>query len=110
MNCQPSAAQLVQWTWDRRIDVQKIDMKSFNLDSAVVRTSLAQPLDLPGKPKKSLITNKVTSIFSDSPDKPICCTINARPTAESRFNWFRDQLMFVVNDVNGTSVPNPHCQ
>ncbi|MBF0445762.1 MAG: UbiD family decarboxylase, partial [Magnetococcales bacterium] len=25
-----------------------------------------------------------TSIFSDSPDKPICCTINARPTAESR--------------------------
>ncbi|MBF0358698.1 MAG: serine/threonine protein kinase [Magnetococcales bacterium] len=62
------------------------DIKPGNiiLDSAVVRKSLAQPLNSPGKLEKSPTTNKVTSVFSDSPDKPICCTINARPTAESR--------------------------
>ncbi|MBF0447676.1 MAG: type II toxin-antitoxin system RelE/ParE family toxin [Magnetococcales bacterium] len=55
-----------------------------NLDTAVVSTQSAQPLDSPGKLEKSLITNKVTWIFSSSPDKPICCTAYALPTAESR--------------------------
>ncbi|MBF0448369.1 MAG: translesion error-prone DNA polymerase V autoproteolytic subunit [Magnetococcales bacterium] len=54
------------------------------LDSAVISTQSAQPLDSPEKPEKSLITNKVTSIFSSSPDKPICCTAYALPTAVSR--------------------------
>jgi hypothetical protein len=50
---------------------------------------LAQPIDSPGisgKTGKNLITNKVTAICHDRPDKPIDCTMHALPTTVSRLN------------------------
>ncbi|MBF0359318.1 MAG: hypothetical protein HQL70_12005 [Magnetococcales bacterium] len=67
------------------------------LDSAVVRTSLLQTLDSPGKSEKSLITKKVTSTFPGSPDKPICYAINACPTAESRMIGGSRFEIFLIN-------------
>ncbi|MBF0357464.1 MAG: hypothetical protein HQL70_02580 [Magnetococcales bacterium] len=55
-----------------------------NLDSAVVRTSLTQPLDSPGKSRG--------------------CTINAHPTAESRIKiFFFALLVLLITPKNAVS-------
>jgi hypothetical protein len=55
-----------------------------NLDSAVVSTHLTQPIDLPSISEETLITNKVTGISPDTPDKSMDYAMHALPTAESR--------------------------
>ena len=55
-----------------------------NLDSAVVSTHLTQPIDLPSISEETLITNKVTAIFTITLGKPIAYAMHALPTAESR--------------------------
>jgi molybdate transport system substrate-binding protein len=59
-----------------------------NLETAVVSTHLAQPLDSPGISGESLITNKVTAISPDTPDKSRDYTMHALPTAVSRLKHF----------------------
>ena len=59
---------------------------SFNLDSAVGSTHLTQPIDSPGLSGETLITNKVTAISPDTPDKSMDCAMHALPTAEYRLN------------------------
>jgi hypothetical protein len=54
------------------------------LDSAVVTTHLTQAIDSPGVSGESLITNKVTAISPDTPDKSISYAMHAPPTAESK--------------------------
>jgi len=39
-----------------------------------------QPLGAPGKPEKHLITNKVTTVFSDSPYTPMAYASFSRST------------------------------
>jgi hypothetical protein len=62
---------------------------SANLPSTILKTAVgsrksAQALDAPGKFQKALITNKVTTRFSNSPRTSISCTSFSRPTAVSR--------------------------
>jgi hypothetical protein len=57
-----------------------------NLETAVISTHLAQPIDSPSISGKNLITNKMTAIFHDTLDKSIDCTMYALPTAVSRLN------------------------
>jgi hypothetical protein len=57
----------------------------FILETAVVSTHLMQPLDSPSIMVKTLITNKVTAIFTMTPGKPIAYAMHALPTAVSRF-------------------------
>jgi hypothetical protein len=59
---------------------------AFNLETAVVSTHLTQPLDSPSIMVKTLITNKVTAIFTITLGKPIAYAMHALTTAESRFN------------------------
>jgi hypothetical protein len=54
------------------------------LETAVGSRKSAQALDAPGKFEKALITNKVTTRFSNSPCTSISCTSFSRPTAVSR--------------------------
>jgi hypothetical protein len=54
------------------------------LETAVVSTHLTQPLDSPSIRVKTLITNKVTAIFTMTLGKPIACAMHALPTAVSR--------------------------
>ena len=54
------------------------------LETAVRSTHLAQPIDSLGISGKNLITNKVTAIFPDTPDKSIDCTMHALLTAVSK--------------------------
>jgi hypothetical protein len=54
------------------------------LKTAVGSRKSAQALDVPGKFEKALITNKVTTRFSNSPCTSISCTSFSRPTAVSR--------------------------
>jgi hypothetical protein len=65
--------------------VLPLTFMQFNLETAVVSTHLAQPLDSPGISGESLITNKVTAISPDTPDKSRDYTMHALPTAVSRF-------------------------
>ena len=55
-----------------------------NLETAVGSTYLTQPIDSSGITGQSLITNKVTSICSVTPAKPICYDMHALPNAVSR--------------------------
>ena len=57
----------------------------FNLETAVVSTHLMQPIDSHDKTGEDIITNKVTAISPDTPDKSIDCAIHAPPTDVSRF-------------------------
>jgi hypothetical protein len=61
----------------------------FNLETAVVSTHLAQPIDSPSVSGENLITNKVTAISPDTPDKSIDYTMYTLPTAVSRFKESR---------------------
>jgi hypothetical protein len=63
-------------------------MMLLNLDSAVGSTHLTQSIDSPGISGETLITNKVTAISPDTPDKSMDCTMHALPTAESRLNHY----------------------
>jgi hypothetical protein len=63
---------------------------TLNLEMAVVSTHLAQPIDSPSVSEESLITNKVTAISPDTPDKSIDHTMHALPTAVSRLKGFSD--------------------
>jgi hypothetical protein len=58
-----------------------------NLETEVVSTHLAQPLDSPGISGESLITNKVTAISPDTPDKSRDYTMHALPAAVSRLKY-----------------------
>jgi hypothetical protein len=58
---------------------------SFTLETAVVSTHLTQPIDSPSIMVKTLITNKVTAIFTITLGKPIAYAMHALPTAVSRF-------------------------
>jgi len=55
-----------------------------NLESSVGSTHMAQALDSLCKTEKTLITNKVTAIFSVTPFKSISYTLHALPTEVSR--------------------------
>ena len=55
-----------------------------NLKTAVGSPKSTQALGAPGKSEKPLITNKVTTSFSDSPCTPIAYASFSRPTAVSR--------------------------
>jgi hypothetical protein len=57
---------------------------TLNLETAVVSTHLTQPLDSPSIRVKTLITNKVTAIFTMTLGKPIAYAMHALPTAVSR--------------------------
>ena len=59
--------------------------RSITLETAVVSTHLTQPLDSPSIMVKTLITNKVTAIFTMTLGKPIAYAMHALPTAVSRF-------------------------
>jgi hypothetical protein len=59
---------------------------AFNLETAVVATHLMKAIDSPAISGESLITNNVTAISPDTPDKPISYTMHALPTAVSKFN------------------------
>ncbi|MBF0444748.1 MAG: hypothetical protein HQL68_04110 [Magnetococcales bacterium] len=72
----------------KTVDEPKSGAIWLNLDSAVVATHLTQAIDSPGISEESLITNKVTAISPDTPDKPISYAMHAPPTAESRLNYF----------------------
>ncbi|MBF0379663.1 MAG: hypothetical protein HQL69_01515 [Magnetococcales bacterium] len=64
-------------------------LNAINLETAVVSTHLTQPIDSSGITDQSLITNnKVTSICSVTPAKPICYAMHAPPTAVSRLKVF----------------------
>ena len=54
------------------------------LETAVVSTYLTQPLDSTSIMVKTLITNKVTAIFTMTLGKPIAYAMHALPTAVSR--------------------------
>ncbi|MBF0417349.1 MAG: hypothetical protein HQL86_03765 [Magnetococcales bacterium] len=54
------------------------------LDPAVAGNHLRQPLDPSGKPEKSIIANKETSVSYNSPNKPICSLMQSPATAGSR--------------------------
>jgi hypothetical protein len=69
------------------------------LDSAVVATYLTQAIDSPGILGESLITNKITAIFPDTPDKPISCAMHAPPTTESRIIYWLDQHLHLLKSV-----------
>ncbi|VAW75491.1 hypothetical protein MNBD_GAMMA13-1553 [hydrothermal vent metagenome] len=58
----------------------------FNLEKSVGSRKSTQAFGAPGKPEKLLITNKVTTNFSDSPCTPISYMSFSRPTDLSRFN------------------------
>ncbi|VAW78152.1 hypothetical protein MNBD_GAMMA13-1967 [hydrothermal vent metagenome] len=58
--------------------------RSLNLEKSVGSRKSTQALGAPGKPEKLLITNKVTTNFSDSPCTPISCMSFSRPTDLSR--------------------------
>jgi len=58
----------------------------FNLEKSVESQKSAQALDLPGYMKKTLITNKVNTLFFITPSKSIAYTSFLRPTDFSRFN------------------------
>ena len=55
------------------------------LDSAAGSTHLTQPIDSPSISGETLITNMVTAISPDTPDKSMNYAMHALPTAESRF-------------------------
>jgi hypothetical protein len=69
---------------------------AINLETSVGSQKSTQALDAPGKPEKALITNKVTSSFSDSPCTPITYTSFSRPTKVSRF--IRMHITSFLND------------
>jgi hypothetical protein len=54
------------------------------LDTAVGSTHLTQPIDSPDISGETLITNKVTGISPDTPDKSIDYAMHALPTAVFR--------------------------
>jgi hypothetical protein len=74
------------------------------LDSAVISTHLTQPIDSPGISEETLITNKVTAISSDTPDKSMDYAMHALPTAESRMIGVSQK---VENLVLSSSFKNP---
>ncbi len=75
-----------------RDDKQMEPEQWLNLETAVRSTHLAQPIDSPSISGKNLVTNKVTTIFPDTLDKSIDCTMHALPTAVSRLNLPRVML------------------
>jgi hypothetical protein len=66
------------------------------LEMAVVSTHLTQPLDSPSIMVKTLITNKVTAIFTMTLGKPIAYVMHALPTAVSRIMKISLFLFFLV--------------
>ncbi|MBF0195134.1 MAG: glycosyltransferase family 4 protein [Magnetococcales bacterium] len=65
-----------------------------NLETATVSAHLAQPIDSPSISQESLITNKVTKVSTDTPDKSIDYTMHALPAAVSRLKQTRLVLFF----------------
>ena len=59
-----------------------------NLETAVGSRKYAPALNAPGRFEKALITNKVTTSFSNLPCTSISCTPFSRPTAIFRLNNF----------------------
>jgi len=55
------------------------------LDPASASIYIAQALDSSGVLKKTLITNKVTTCFFNTPAKPMSYTLHARSPAGSRY-------------------------
>jgi hypothetical protein len=74
------------WVWEGGLPLPNgvWGKAPINLGTAVRSTHLAQPIDSPGISGKNLITNKMTAIFPDTPDKSIDCTMHALPVAVSR--------------------------
>ncbi|MBF0195492.1 MAG: Hsp20/alpha crystallin family protein [Magnetococcales bacterium] len=60
------------------------EVDALNLETATVRAHLAQPIDSPSISQKSLTTNNVTTISTDTPDKSINYTMHAHPSVVSR--------------------------
>jgi P-type Cu+ transporter len=73
-----------------------------NLETAVGSTHLAQPIDSPGISGENIITNKVTAISSDTPDKSIDDTIHALPTAVSRIKQAQEKQLMTSKDTTLT--------
>lgn len=57
----------------------------FNLEKSVGSRKVTQSIDAPGKAEKSLITNKVTTNFSDSPCTPVAYASFSHPSDFFRF-------------------------
>ena len=66
-----------------QLEILNSTIASIILDSAV-GSRHTQPIDSPGLSGETLITNKVTAISPDTPDKPVNHAVHALPTAESR--------------------------
>ncbi len=71
---------------------------ALNLKTAVGLPKSTQVIDAPGKPEKPLITNQVTTRFSDSPCTPISCASFVHPTAVFRLNlgWLKEGQYYHV--------------
>jgi hypothetical protein len=54
------------------------------LETAVGSAHLVQPIDSPSVSGENIITNNVTAISPDTPDKSIDYTMHVLPTAVSR--------------------------
>ncbi|MBF0195414.1 MAG: serine/threonine protein kinase [Magnetococcales bacterium] len=92
------------WEFKTTIDLNHPNIVTYfeliNIDSTVVHTSLAQPNYSPDKSKKNIIKNKVTSIFSDSQDKPTYSTINTKHAAQPRLK--DTKIPFIVMEYMAT--------
>lgn len=67
-----------------------------NLENSVDPRRIAQALDSPNYAKKSLITNKVTTIFFATLFKSIPCTLHPRPTEFSRLKGDAQALFSIA--------------
>ena len=65
-----------------------------NLEKSIGSRKATQALGAPGKSEKSLITNKVTTSFSDSPGTPIANASFSRPIDFSRLKLSYSALLF----------------
>ena len=79
------------------LNISKIlERIGLNLETSVDSRKSAQALDALRKPERTLITQWVTTIFSDSLSTPISCTAFSRSTEISRL-----KVDLHVSDVMG---------